>query len=340
MDYSKLGLNRDDLLTSIAYNLTESPTTQAYQSVAAQNNPDWAGFVGDIYRMGDINRANFNIGLQALVNKNKTKAALDAETRAYNHDREMRNLARKYQLADRDRAERLQILTMPQEETISGASDWQNSINPEQKQFIDTYNTTVNAKNNAQNYEDYIKNDRILQNLKKQQMFNSKVQAPDVDPSTEYLEGEVPLYKRALIKLFSPKAKEKINSLETLANKSQNVFNDPNRATNQGILNKISNSLFGDKSLSDLENFIRTNQIGQVAWNSNNKTIQIAQQLINSPEIKEFFGTNDLSNFELLDDPTVFGMNKTYIVDKNTNTPYKVMIDDTGTLRLFDPYEE
>lgn len=344
MDYSKLNLDRDALLTSIAYNLAESPTTQAYNSVAAQNNPDWAGFVGGIHRQGDIDRANFNLGLQALVANNVAKEARAKEQRGYDHLEKMYNLKRQHALADRNRAEKLQLMTLPQEELISTATDWQNSVNPEQQQFINAYNSAVSAKNNANSYEDYIKNDRILKDLRKKQMFNSKIEAPNTNTkSREYLEGQISPIKKNAIKLSelfgNKEAQNKVETLEALANKSRNVFNDPNRETNRG-LSGLFNNLFGDTRLADLESFMRNKQIGQVSWNSSDKAIEIAKKLMSNNEIREIFGTNDLDDFVLLDDPTTFGMNKTYIVDKKTNKPYQILVDETGTLRLYDPYEE
>lgn len=344
VDFSKFDIDKNDLLTTIAYKLAESPSTQAFNSVAAQNNPDWAGFTGSIMRMGDVDRADFNLGLQALTASNAAKEARAKEQRGYNHLEKMYNLKRQHALADRNRAEKLQLMTLPQEELISTAADWQNSVNPEQQQFINAYNSAVTAKNNANSYEDYIKNDRILKDLRKKQMFNSKVKAPNTNTkSREYLEGQVSPVKKHAIKLSeifgNKEAQNRIGALEAVANKSRNVFNDPNRETNKG-LSGLFNNIFGDTRLANLEDFMRNKQIGQVSWNSSDKAIEIAKKLMINDEIREIFGTNDLNDFVLLDDPTTFGMNKTYIVDKNTNKPYQILVDETGTLRLYDPYEE
>lgn len=344
MDYSKLGLNRDALLTSIAYNLAESPTTQAYQSVAAQNNPDWAGFVGDIYRQGDIDRAGFNLGLQALTANNATKAARDKEDRVFARQKELINLKRKYAIADRDRTERLQLLMMPEEELLTGASDWQNNINTGQQELINQHNTLANAKNNAQNLEDYLINSKKLDKMKKAHMFDSSVEAPTTDiDKNEYIHGKLSPFKVGAWKLAglfgNKEAQNKINALEELANKSKNVFNREDRPTNTG-LRAIINNLVGDTDLYNLENFMRSKQVGQTAWNANNKTIALAKMLMNSPEMKELFGSNDLKDYQLLTDPTTFGIDKTYIVDKNTNKPYQILVDEAGTLRVYDPYEE
>ena len=48
------------LVTNLNYNFAESPSTQVYHQVAARDNPDYAQAIGDIYRWGDVNRANFN----------------------------------------------------------------------------------------------------------------------------------------------------------------------------------------------------------------------------------------------------------------------------------------
>ena len=344
MDYSKFNINRDDLLTSIAYKMAESPSTQAHQSVAAQNNPDWAGFVGGIMRQGDIDTANFNLGLQALVANNAAKAARDQEERQFARQKELINLKRKHAIADRDRAERLQLLMMPEEELLTGASDWQNNVNTGQQDLVNQHNTLADAKNNAQNLEDYLINSKKLDKLKKAHMFDSSVEAPTTDiDKNEYIHGKLSPFKVGAWKLAglfgNKEAQNKINALEELANKSKNVFNRENRPTNTGF-KAIINNLVGDTDLYNLENFMRTKQIGQTAWNANNKTIALAKMIMNSPEMKELFGSNDLKDYQLLTDPTTFGIDKTYIVDKNTNKPYQILVDDTGTLRVYDPYEE
>ena len=175
-------------------------------------------------------------------------------------------------------------------------------------------------------------------------MFDSSVEAPTTDiDKNEYIHGKLSPFKVSAWKLAglfgNKEAQNKINALEELANKSKNVFNREDRPTNKGW-RVVRNNLIGDIDLYNLENFMRTKQIGQTAWNANNKTIALAKMIMNSPEMKELFGSNDLKDYQLLTDPTTFGIDKTYIVDKNTNKPYQILVDDTGTLRVYDPYEE
>lgn len=73
------------LVTNLNYNFAESPSTQTYHNVAAYDNPDYAQAIGDIYRWGDVNRANFNLNLDYITDLNN-KQYLDAiqkEQRAY-----------------------------------------------------------------------------------------------------------------------------------------------------------------------------------------------------------------------------------------------------------------
>lgn len=343
MDYSKLGLNKEDILTGLAYSMAESPTTQAYQSVAAQNNPDWASFVGGIHRQGDIDTAGFNIGLQALAAKNAAKEARAKEDREFARQKELINLKRKYALADRDRAERLQLLAMDDEELMPEATDWQNNVNTAQQNLAKEHNAIANAMNNAQNLEDYIINSKKMKNLKKAHMFDSSVEAPtsNIDKD-EYIHGRISPMKAGLWKLASlfgnDEATKKVQALQDLANKSKNVFNREDRPTNKGW-RAVRNNLIGDIDLVNLENFMRSKQIGQTAWNANDKSIALAKMIMANPDFKELFGSNDLKDFQLLTDPTTFGIDKTYIVDKNTNKPYQIYVDN-GTLRVIDPYEE
>ena len=343
MDYSKLGLSKDDILTGLAYSMAESPTTQSYQSVAAQSNPDWASFVGGIHRQGDIDTAGFNIGLQALAAKNAAKEARAKEDREFARQKELINLKRKYALADRDRAERLQLLAMDDEELMPEAKDWQNNVNVSQQNLAKEHNAIANAMNNAQNLEDYIINSKKMKNLKKAHMFDSSVEAPTSDiEKDEYIHGRLSPMKAGLWKLASlfgnKDAEKKVQALQDLANKSKNVFNNENRPTNRGW-RAVRNNLIGDIDLVNLENFMRTKQVGQTAWNANDKSIALAKMIMTNPDFKELFGSNDLKDFQLLTDPTTFGIDKTYIVDKNTNKPYQIYVDN-GTLRVIDPYEE
>ena len=70
-DFYKNILDDDGLVTNVDYSFKESPSTQQYHQVAAKNNPDYAQAIGDIYRWGDVNRANFNLGLDFAYNRGK-----------------------------------------------------------------------------------------------------------------------------------------------------------------------------------------------------------------------------------------------------------------------------
>ena len=106
-DFLKNILDDDGLVTNVNYNFQESPATQQYHSVAARDNPDYAQAIGDIYRWGDINRSNFNLGLDFAYNKGnkdyleKTRdeqrayaKQLRDEQRAYNEKQQARAWAR------------------------------------------------------------------------------------------------------------------------------------------------------------------------------------------------------------------------------------------------------
>ena len=88
--------NYKSLITNLNYNFAESPSTQQYHSVAARDNPDYAQAIGDIYRWGDVNRANFNLNLDYITDLNN-KQYLDAiqkDQRAYAE--KLRNEQRAY----------------------------------------------------------------------------------------------------------------------------------------------------------------------------------------------------------------------------------------------------
>ena len=84
-DYINNVADKDGLVTGINYNMQESPTSSAYHQIAAQDNPDYAQAIGDIYRYGDINRANFNLGMNTLAGLSNKKylEKVQQEQRAY-----------------------------------------------------------------------------------------------------------------------------------------------------------------------------------------------------------------------------------------------------------------
>lgn len=84
-DYINNVADSDELVTGINYNMQESPTTSAYHQIAAQDNPDYAQAIGDIYRYGDINRANFNLGMNVLAGLSNKKylEKIQQDQRAY-----------------------------------------------------------------------------------------------------------------------------------------------------------------------------------------------------------------------------------------------------------------
>lgn len=54
-------------LGNIQSTIQESPSTQAYYQVAAQDNPDYAQMNADIRRYGDLDRQRFNLTMQAIA---------------------------------------------------------------------------------------------------------------------------------------------------------------------------------------------------------------------------------------------------------------------------------
>lgn len=54
-------------LGNIQSTIQESPSTQAYYQVAAQDNPDYAQMNADIRRHGDLDRQRFNLTMQAIA---------------------------------------------------------------------------------------------------------------------------------------------------------------------------------------------------------------------------------------------------------------------------------
>lgn len=101
-----LGLSLTHGGIDIQDNYNESPTTQAYTQVAAQNNPDYAQMLSDIHRHGDIDRQSFNIKMQAikggLDNIYKEKLQKDRDNFEIYKLRETNKLAKDREKAARD----------------------------------------------------------------------------------------------------------------------------------------------------------------------------------------------------------------------------------------------
>lgn len=87
-------------LGNIQSTIQESPSTQAYYQVAAQDNPDYAQMNADIRRHGDLDRQRFNLTMQAiapgLANTYDERRENDRFNKLMEKEKEIRALNHRY----------------------------------------------------------------------------------------------------------------------------------------------------------------------------------------------------------------------------------------------------
>ena len=324
----------------VNYNLQESPSTQQYHSVAAQNNPDYAQVIGDLYRFGDINRANFNLGLDLLFSgkRNQYLEQKEQERRKWAEDLADKNYnrQRQAQLEDRNRQELSYILSQPQVDYISGAKDWQGNVNPEQQKIVSTHNKLADKVNNSKDIISYLRSLRNYEQYRNNMMFNPQAKPAQVDNinQQEYIYGDDNTAKNSLYQnpvlrfianLFGISNKESdaiVDRNKKLAEDSTNIFNEGQK--DAGFLDKLFRNFGYDGGIHNVEQLMRNKSVGMLDWSTNNNTVNIANQLMNTPIYANTLG--DIRNYALLGDLTDSSGNNFYIVNKETKQLIKLII--------------
>lgn len=87
--------------------LNESPSTQSYYQVAAQDNPSYAQALADLHRIGDLQREEFNLKMPFL--NNGLNNLYQEKLKEKEQQNELEKLQRQYDLADRNEANRLRL---------------------------------------------------------------------------------------------------------------------------------------------------------------------------------------------------------------------------------------
>lgn len=347
-------INSDMLNGSYSYNIKESPSTTAYYSVAAQNNPDYAQAIADVHKYGDINNAYNNLLLHGLQSAYQRKTDQKDLQDKRDWATKLMNTKRQWQIDDRDRAERLQLLFMPREDHINYATDWQGNVNPEQKAYVDRYNNAVDARNNAKNLEDFAKNMYALEDIKREGFMNSSLSPADssLQNKQEYLYADDKSVKNILLnnpllqkignglnKYFGIKIPQGTDIAEENKQLAQNSINSLNYdKINDSSLQRLGR-LFGiDGGVRNADQFMRTKNVGFVNWNATNQSVNIAMQMKNNPEINSILG--DPSNYQLVSDPTDTSGNNNYIIHKGTKQIFKIETSADGTIDNIVEIEE
>ena len=174
VDFSQFDIDKDALVNSIAYNITESPSTQAYYNIAASNNPDYAQAIADIKKFGDIGRGNFNLGMQALAQSNAKKRQDELLDRAFKEKQHFANkmfeqnkqlakynfdLQEQQRLKLKNERDRQELRTMADPEYMGDITNWGGEENPEYSVFKQQYNNLVDKAREAKrvgNKDDFI----------------------------------------------------------------------------------------------------------------------------------------------------------------------------------------
>lgn len=173
-------LYRFNQIFDVDYDLQESPSTQAYHRVAAQDNPDYAQAIGDMYRWGDVNRAKFKTDLDMLSGLNKREylqqvqqeqrdyaKQLRDEQRAYNEKQQAKAWARADAKAKELRDQQLRDMQFkialehadretPDLRDLSKYTGYRDVGGVDRQKLTDDRNNLINAWNNVYNPENLV----------------------------------------------------------------------------------------------------------------------------------------------------------------------------------------
>lgn len=344
VDFSQFDIDKDALVNSIAYNITESPSTQAYYNIAASNNPDYAQAIADIKKFGDIGRGNFNLGMQALAQSNAKKRQDELLDRAFKEKQHFANkmfeqnkqlakynfdLQEQQRLKLKNERDRQELRTMADPEYMGDITNWGGEENPEYSVFKQQYNNLVDKAREAKrvgNKDDFIYFITELEKMKENPISlvkpmnygnASKYSVVNQDGPMDYLYG-----------LFS-------NDPQTI--KAANIKNEYNDdASNYGFWEKLWHAMPGVDNRAEKINKIMDNkQLGKYSWTANRLTKNLANQIMNDEDMMNFLGTHRLTNLDLITDPTTNFRNM-YVVNKKNNTIFKVNLDANGNIVDFE----
>lgn len=87
--------------------LNESPSTQSYYQVAAQDNPSYAQVLADLHRVGDLQREEFNLKMPFL--NNGLNNLYQEKLKQKEQQNELEKIQRQYDLANRNETNRLNL---------------------------------------------------------------------------------------------------------------------------------------------------------------------------------------------------------------------------------------
>ncbi|MBR3490242.1 MAG: hypothetical protein IKH36_02005 [Bacilli bacterium] len=336
------------LVTNLNYNFAESPSTQQYHSVAARDNPDYAQAIGDIYRWGDVNRANFNLNLDYITDLNN-RQYLDAiqkdqrayaeklrnEQRTYNERQQAKAWARADAKAKELRDQQLQdmmygiaIQNMDREAPslrnlakYTGYRDVggidRNKLEEDRNNLIEAYNNVYNLQNLVGNS----KNEILYNALMRERDINNQinewnnqriVDTANDDVANLYRDRSNSAYLTATKPLFASD------------NDAPALWENDNRgyaakSINEDAFRRLTHGTKGDKA-EFLDTFMKNHGARDPGgWNTDEFTIGLRNDLTDAGY--------DLTNMAPLYGYNENGELTEYVFDDNNATIYEVRTD-------------
>lgn len=327
VDFSQLNIDKDALVNTLAYNYAESPSTQAYLSTAAANNPDYAQMIGNIARFGDIDRANFNLGMQALAQTNAKKRQDELSAKMFqrqkaliDHQAAAQEKQRKAMQAEADaRALSLE----PDLEYLPTITNYANEESPEYTAYRNEDSALVDAGNKAK-YEGNLIEFNKIRRLLEQKRNNplSKIKPIDtlgVDKSR--IVSNNPVFDTLAMQAETDPQKRKLIGLT-------NIFNEK-PLQNYNIFERMWDAVRNTSREKRIFDTMQKENVNSIPWDANALTKHIANQIMNDELAQQYFGTHNLNHMRLLTDPST-NYRKMYLVNTKNGTIFRLQLDNNG----------
>lgn len=347
VDFSQLNLDKDALVNELAYKYAESPSTQQFMGTAAQNLPNYAMALGISSNMRDINRANFNLGMQALAQTNAKKRQNELLAREDRIRKEGQDFQIKMQqLADKNARQRAADQIQAQKDLYKWQKDqiaaeelrnfkskyqklnpvmnYDGTVNIGSQKAVNEWNNLLDQQLEAQKLGDAYKVDEIEKSLDKlhdkyelfSPLSNDDTKYKGIDKAT-ILSGEVsPLEK--YIDNYTPEQEQLIR---------KGMFNQT-PLKNTGLFEKIWNPDIALTRQKKIDDTMKKYHVGVTNWDNNDISRKIAKQLLASPTTQEYLGTHNINNMVLLSNPYVANNKGSFfVVNKKDNKIYQLELD-------------
>ena len=347
VDFSQLDLDKDALVNELAYKYAESPSTQQFMGAAAQNLPNYAMALGISSNMRDINRANFNLGMQALAQTNAKKRQNELLAREDRIRKEGQDFQiNMQQLADKNARQRAADQIQAQKDLYKWQKDqiaaenlrnfkskyqklnpvmnYDGTVNIGSQKAVDEWNNYLDQQLEAQKLGDAYKVDEIEKILDKlhdkyelfSPMSNDREKYNGIDEVSR-LSGEVSKIGNAILD-YTPEQQSLIK---------KGIFNQT-PLKNTGFFEKIWNPDIALTRQKLIDSTMVRHKVGVTNWDNNDISRKIAKQILASPTTQEYLGTHNINNMVLLSNPYVASNKGSFfVVNKKDNKLYQLKLD-------------